>query len=132
MRVGKMLRREAKRDGGDKPVEANMQSNIAGIAAGGTFPKPVDSEAMRESMDSLFIADISKSTLFLSLGVSGGCRGAVRSSIQTQRSEKPYARVFLFRWVLCLLLLGSITLLLSCSPSPVLGRFQICLLFFKL
>jgi hypothetical protein len=60
MRLGKASRSEAKRDDGDKPVEANMQSNIAGIAAGGTCPKLVDSEAMTGSMESLFVVDISR------------------------------------------------------------------------
>lgn len=105
MRVGKASRREAKRDGGDKPVEANTQSNIAGIAAGGTFPKPVDSEAMRESMDLLFIADISKSTVFLFLGVSGGCREAEKKRLGAQFKRNVLKNptlgffLFLFRWV---------------------------------
>ena len=60
MRLGKASRSEAKRDDGDKPVEANMQSNIAGIAARGTCPKLVDSEAMTGSMESLFVVDISR------------------------------------------------------------------------
>lgn len=71
VRLGKASRREPKMEGGDKPVEATMQSNIAGIAAGGTCPKLVESEAMRDSMESLFVADISKSTL---LGILGDCR----------------------------------------------------------
>ena len=40
-------------------MEANMQSNIAGIAAGGTWPKLVDSEAITGSIELLFVVDIS-------------------------------------------------------------------------
>ena len=40
-------------------MEANMQSNIAGIAARGTWPKLADSEAITGSMESLFVVDIS-------------------------------------------------------------------------
>ena len=36
-----------------------MQSNIAGIAAGGTWPKLVDSEAITGSTESLSVVDMS-------------------------------------------------------------------------
>lgn len=46
MILGKVSRSEEKRDNGDEAVEAKIQSNIAGTAAGGTCRKLLDNEVM--------------------------------------------------------------------------------------
>lgn len=94
MRLGKASRREAKRDDGGKPVEANMQSNIAGTATVGTFPKLVESEAIREFMEPLLLEDISRTTPSRVCGVF--LIAEKKQNIQTEVMINPMPGFFLF------------------------------------